>query len=132
MSKQKSKPNGAPSGQYFALPKVVMECEDFRGLTPSATKVLIVLASQYNGRNNGDLAATEKMMKKWGGMSQGTITKVTRELVDRNLIIRTREHRKHASGAAPALYALTWLCINVCPGKQLEVSDTLLAPRKFG
>lgn len=53
MAKVKHKLDWGPRGA-LALPKSLMELRDFRELTPSATKVLMALGCQYNGRNNGD------------------------------------------------------------------------------
>ena len=105
---------------FLALPRALMEHPDFRELTPSATKVLMVLGCQYNGKNNGDLAATATMMKPWGGMAKGTLAKALRELQARRIIYKTRYHRRGADGAKPTLYALSWLDIDPCPGKQLD------------
>ena len=58
MASKKPKLNWGPKGAWV-LPKSLMEHSDFRELTPSAMKILMVLGSQYNGRNNGDLSATK-------------------------------------------------------------------------
>ncbi len=108
-----------PKGAW-ALPKALMEHSDFRELSPSATKVLMMLGCQYRGKNNGDLAATVTMMKSWGCMAKGTLAKALRELLERRLIYKTRHHRRGEDGAKPALYALSWCEIDACPGKQLD------------
>lgn len=117
----KRKPNlvWGPKGAWV-LPKALMEHPDFRELPPSAMKVLMVLGCQYNGRNNGDLAATEKMLKDWDGMAKGTLAKALRELRERRIIYKTRVHQRGVDGAKPALYALSWLVIDPCPEKQLD------------
>ena len=119
MAKVKHKLDWGPRGA-LALPKSLMELRDFRELTPSATKVLMALGCQYNGRNNGDLAATKTMMKSWGGMAKGTLARALRELQERRIIYKTRHHRRGQDGAKPALYALSWADIDPCPGKQLD------------
>ena len=102
------------------LPKALMEHPDFRELSPSATKVLMVLGSQYNGRNNGDLAATATMLVSWGGMAKGTLARSLRELQARRIIYKTRYHRRGVDGAKPTLYGLSWVDIDPCTGKQLD------------
>lgn len=104
----------------LALPKALMEHPDFRELSPSATKVLMLLGCQYNGRNNGDLAATATMMEAWGGMAKGTLAKALRELQAKRLVYKTRYHRRGVDGAKPTLYALSWVDIDPCNGKQLD------------
>lgn len=91
----------------------------------------MVLGHQYRGRNNGDLAATHTMLSDWGGMAKGTLARALRELQTRDLIIKSREHRRGRDGAKPALYALTWLPVDDCPGKGLEISATTKARRKL-
>lgn len=119
MARGKTKLDWGPKGAWV-LPKSLMEHSDFRELTPSATKVLMALGCQYNGRNNGDLAATANTLKAWGGMAKGTLARALRELQERRIIYKTRNHQKGADGAKPALYALSWVEINPCPGKQLD------------
>lgn len=118
-------------GGYIALPKVVMEHDDFRSLAPSSLKVLMALMGQYNGGNNGDLSATHTTMRAWGGMSHTTLVKALRELQERQLIMKTRDALVGREGARCALYAITWQPIDPCGGK-LDVADTNTPPRKWG
>lgn len=108
----------------FALPKALMNLDDFRSLPPSALKVLIVLGHQYNGYNNGDLSASHNTLKEWGGMAESTLSKSLKILQDKNLIVKTRTNYKGKAGARCALYALTWNAINDCKDKNLELEPT--------
>lgn len=108
-----------------------MEHEDFRTLDPFALKVFMVLGSQFNGRNNGDLSATFEMLKHYGGMSKGRLAKSLRELRDRNLIHRTRDHIKHRSRAQCALYALSWRPVDDLPHKNLDENAVGKCPRSL-
>lgn len=130
MARRKHKAISSWPGGYLALPKVVMEHEDFRLLTSSGHKVLMALAAQYNGRNNGDLSATHTTMKAWGGMAHGTLCKALRELQERNLVLKSREAFKGREASRCALYAITWQPIDPCDGK-LDVADTTTPPRKW-
>lgn len=130
MAKKKRDRVSTPGG-FLALPKLLMESRDFRELSPSALKVLLVLGGQYRGWNNGDLAATHSMMKEWGGMAEGTLSKALKELQERNLITKTRDNRRGREGARCALYALTWERIDDCPGKELDVPPSIVAKRKL-
>lgn len=121
----------ATPGGFLALPKLLMEQRDFRELSPSAIKVLLVLGSQFKGDNNGNLAATHSMLKQWGGMAEGTLAKALKELQARDLIVKTRDNRRGREGARCALFALAWEPINDCPGKDLDVLPTIVAPRKL-
>lgn len=115
----------------LSLPKALMAQADFRDLSPSALKVLMVLGYQYNGRNNGDLAATHTMMESWGGMAKATLAGALKELQERNLITRTRQHNRSRDGARPTLFALSWEGIDQCPGKDLEVPPSPVPRRKL-
>jgi len=130
MAKKKPKVSWGPMGA-LSLPKALMAQTDFRELSPSALKVLMVLGYQFNGRNNGDLAATHTMMESWGGMAKATLAGALRELQERNLIVRTRQHNRSRDGAKPTLYAFTWEAIDECPGKDLEVPPSTVPTRKL-
>ncbi|MBD9411269.1 hypothetical protein [Stutzerimonas stutzeri] len=130
MAKKKPKVNWGPMGA-LSLPKALMTQSDFRDLSPSALKVLMMLGYQYNGRNNGDLSATHKMMKDWGGMAKATLASALKELLERNLIMRTRYYDRSRDGGRPALFALTWAGVDECPGKELEVPASAVPKRKL-
>ena len=131
MAKKKpAKSNWGPRGA-FAKPKVLMAQQEYREMSWAARKVLEVLEYQYNGRNNGNLAATHTMLAEWGGMSKTVLAASLRELQERNLIQKTREHNRVKDGASPTLYALAWLPIDECPGAGLEIGPTTVAHRKM-
>ena len=130
MPRKKHKVHWGPAGA-FAIPRLLMDSKDFRELSGSARKVLDVLGYQYNGNNNGNLAATHSMMNDWGGMAKATLAKSLQELQQRELIIKTRENYRGRDGARCALYALAWAPIDECPGKMLEVRATVTPPRKL-
>ncbi len=118
------------SGSFAALPHVVIDSADFRGLSGSALKVLVGLLRQYRGSNNGDLSASFTHAKAWGIGSKTTLANALEELQAAELITRTREGRFIKPGGCCALYAVTWRPIDECGGK-LEVSATITPPRKF-
>lgn len=118
-------------GQFVALPHVVLESPPYLSLRSSAKALLVDLAFQYNGRNNGDLTAAFGYMKKRGWSSKQTIANALRELVEVGLVIKTRQGKFQNPNACCDLYALTWQPIDECPGKNLEVSPSTTPPRKF-
>lgn len=126
---QKAK-NRRQSGGFSRLPAVLMDTEDFRMISGSAHKVLLALLRQYRGNNNGDLSIPFSEAKKWGIGSKATLQKAKQELIDRNLIIKTREGCFINPGAKCDLFAITWEPIDECGGK-LDVEPTTTAPRKF-
>lgn len=120
MARSRSKHKGrATSGGFLALPHAVMDSPAFRGLSAHALKLLIDLAAQYRGANNGDLSAAWAVMRERGWKSRDTLAKALRELLEAGLIERTREGGRPGKGGnrVCALYALTWLAIDDCNGK---------------
>ncbi|MHC8358009.1 hypothetical protein ACYZTL_23005 [Pseudomonas sp. LB3P81] len=110
-------------GRVLALPYRMLVLPAFDNLTPKAIAVLIKLAKNYNGSNNGDLSCTAQMMAKGRPMDAKTLASALQELIEAGLIVRTREYRKgrEKGMARCALYAVTWAAIDECPGKDLEV-----------
>lgn len=75
------------------------------------------LPPPHNGRNNGDLSASFKIMLKRDWKSESTLSRALDALLESNLIVKTREgwfQGEHSSRCA--LYAVTWLGINDCAG----------------
>jgi hypothetical protein len=114
---------------FLHLHKPLLLCPDFQSLNAHSLKLLICIGSQYNGYNNGDLAATRKVLKKlgWFSTSNQLLTKCLKELQDKNLIILTKQGGLHMG---PNLFALMWQPIDECSGK-LDVEPTSTPPRSF-
>jgi hypothetical protein len=127
MARTREKMKGRRSGgRFLSLPHVVLEHTDFVSLSNKAVKLLVDIAMQYNGNNNGDLCATFSIMKKRNWSSNDQLQKALKELRNKNFVVLTRQGgRKLAS-----LYAITWKPIDECKGK-LDVKSTKLAPRSF-
>lgn len=105
-------------GGFVRLPWSVLKSRAFIQASPYARMLLIDLAMQYRGDNNGDLCAAWKLMQPRGWRSEETLQKAKRELLDLGLIVETRK------GARPnkaSLYAVTWFALDPCGGK-LEMS----------
>ena len=126
MAKSYSKSKGrtdAPGG-FSGVPRVVMSHPDYKGLSGNGSKLLFELASQFKGKNNGDLTAAYGVLKHRGFNSKETVTRATHELIKSGLIIETRKGRFMNPGACCALYALCWQAIDECPGKNLDVAPS--------
>jgi hypothetical protein len=106
---------------FLMLRHDVINNENFRTLTARATKLLIDMASQYRGNNNGDLAATWSLLRKRGWNSKDQIAKGLAELLRRGWIVQCKQGMR--TPPVPTLYALTWLAIDECGGK-LDRSST--------
>ncbi|WXG51455.1 MAG: hypothetical protein RNU03_11300 [Candidatus Sedimenticola sp. (ex Thyasira tokunagai)] len=110
-------------GSFIAIPKIVVESEQYSKLSSHSVKLLIDLSAQYNGSNNGDLCAAWSMMVKRGWRSKGTLYRAVSELITTGFILLTRQGGKHKA----SLYAVTFKPIDECKGK-LEVKATVVAP----
>ena len=103
---------GTKIGEAFiAMPYSVLNSGSFISLS-AKVKLLMDLASQYRGDNNGDLAAAWKLMRPRGWKSEDTLNKAKRELVATGLIY---EARKGRCPNVCSLYALTWRPFNPSP-----------------
>ena len=111
---------------FLSLPHNVLDHDSFRTLSPRATKLLIDIAAQYRGYNNGDLYAPLSVMKKRGWKSNDQLFKARKELLDRGLILTSRQGGRNKA----SLFALTWLQIDDCKGK-LDIQSTTVAPHNW-
>ena len=118
--------------QSFAgIPRSVILHPDYLNLNGNAVRLLVDLAFQFRGRNNGDLTTAFHVLKKRGWKSRQTIDRAKHQLLENSFIIETRSGRFLNPGGRCALYALTWLPIDECQGKSLEVGPTATPKRLF-
>ena len=130
-SKRKRGQGRTTTGRFVLIPHAVLENSSFINLRPRAVRLLLDVALQYNGRNNGDFTVAWGCMEKRGWSSKDTLSKAVQDLVKADLIVKTRTGRFMNPGARCDLYAITWKAIDECPGKDLEVAPTATPPRKF-
>ena len=93
----------------MALPYCILEHENYIRLSGTATKLLIDIFMQYNGKNNGSFKATWDYMKhKRGWRSEETLNLAKQELIHYGFILCVKAGglRSHS------LYAVTWLQID--------------------
>jgi hypothetical protein len=109
-----------------------MQSADFKGLPGNAVKLLMALAYQYRGSNNGNLIVAWSIMKRdFGFRSQETVTRAKNQLEAARIIVQTRTPKFFNPGGQCALYAVTWQSIDECPGRRLEVKPTIKPWRDF-
>ena len=111
------------TGSFLRLPHHVLQHETFKTLSTRATKLLIDIAAQYRGSNNGDLSATLSLMRDRGWNSSDQLNKAKKELVEKDVIRVARQGGLNKCN----LYALTWFPIDECKGK-LDIASTITAP----
>jgi hypothetical protein len=114
---------------YAGIPRVVMDCPDYTSLGGNAIRLLIEMAYQFKGHNNGDLCPAWTLMQKRGFSSKETLSNALAELVAAEMLVLTRQgtFRKNS----PSLYAVTWLPIDDFPDKNMELASTISPMRKF-
>ncbi len=111
---------------FLSLPHNVLDHDSFRTLSPRATKLLIDIAAQYRGCNNGDLCAPLSVMRKRGWKSNDQLFKARKELLDRGLILTSRQGGLNKC----SLFALTWFQIDDSKDK-LDTPSTDVAPHNW-
>jgi len=104
-------------GSFLSIPHQVLKSDAFSSLNAISVKLLIDLAAQYRGTNNGDLCCAWTLMKVRGWKSRDTLCKALRELERSGFILKTRQGGRNKA----SLYAITWKGIDECKGK-LDVS----------
>ena len=115
-------------GSFLMLPHAVLRSDNFKALSPKAVKLLLDIAVQYNGKNNGDLQATWRFMKPRGWKSRDTLSSGIRELLHYGFVEKTRQGYMNVC----SLYALTWCRIDDCGDKFDEgIKPTLVGSGEF-
>jgi hypothetical protein len=102
---------------FVALPFVVIDSPGYRAASHTARSLLLDLARQFRGHNNGKLTACRKYLGPLGWRSNDVIVRARRELIDCRLIVETRK------GARPnraAWYALAWQKLDVTVGLEID------------
>jgi hypothetical protein len=95
---------------FVGFIRSVLDSPALYKLKPHAYKLLVDLASQYRGNNNGDLTAAWAVLSKRGWRSKTTLWRCKAELINAGLIYVTRK------GHMPStcdLLALTWFPLDV-------------------
>jgi hypothetical protein len=110
----KSKRDG---DRYIALPHVVIDSPSYRALGHPARALLIDIARQYTGNNNGRLVACAKYLRPLGWNSNDTVSRALAELRAQALLIETR------MGMRPnraAWFALAWYSLDKADGMDID------------
>ena len=88
---------------FVMFPCHVLDHEVFKTLSKRATKLVIDIASQYRGHNNGDLCAPLSLMRERGWNSSDQLEKAKNELIEKDVILVARQGGRNKAN----LYALT-------------------------
>ncbi len=117
MAKRFKKAPEAVSGSFSAMPHGVMDSNAFQGAGHPARSLLYELIRQLSGRNNGHLQLTSPWLKKRGWNSADVVQRAKGELLDRGLIVLTRQG---GLNSGPCQYGVTWLHISNFVGLDLS------------
>ncbi|MCL1483659.1 MULTISPECIES: hypothetical protein [unclassified Marinobacter] len=109
----------AGNGRFLAIPHSVLNSDAYRGLKGWGVRLLVDIAGQYNGKNNGDLCAAMTVMEPRGWKSNSSLGTALSALLAAGLIEQTRQGGRNRC----SLYAVTWHSIDDCGGK-LDVRPT--------
>jgi len=119
-NKSKKAPLEAVTGTYTAVPHTLLDSAAFQGASHRAKALLFELIRQHAGKNNGHFHLAISWLKKRGWLSADQIQKAKVELLERNLIIKTR---LGGLGAGGDLYAVTWLPISNFVGLDIQAKN---------
>lgn len=95
--------------RFVVLPHIVVDSPSYRDLSHTARSLLVDIARQYTGSNNGRLVACTKYLRPMGWKSNDTITRALKDLKEAMLLIETRMgYRPNRA----AWYALGWYVLD--------------------
>ena len=100
--------NRRSTSTFMMIPTSVLKSSKFIGLSLKARALLWDIGAEYNGYNNGHLAATWPMMKRRNWKSKQTLQNAVDELVAAGMIDCTR----HGFRGTPNLFGFTWVAIH--------------------
>ena len=110
MSRKRGKKNN--TGRFAGIPTSVMGTQQFIDLSSNEKALLLELAFQYGGYNNGNLTACYTVMKKRGWAS-ASLWRSLSGLIHTGFVVVTRQGIKQRG--CPTLLALTYQPIDEPP-----------------
>lgn len=102
---------------FVALPTVVLDSPGYRALSHTARSLLVDIARQYTGHNNGKLVACAKYLAPMGWKSNNTVQNALQQLLACGLVVETR---KGGFPNTAAWYALAWCDLD--QGEALDIN----------
>ena len=107
-AKQLRNKGRANRGPFIAMPRAVIDSPAWAAMNAHEVKLLMDLAAQFRGSQNGDLSAAWALMHKRGWASRDTLAKALAGLLAKGFITRTRQGGRRVC----SLYAVSWEGIN--------------------
>lgn len=115
MGRERTK--GGIKGRFLALPHTVMDAAAFINLSAPATRLLLDIARQYVGTNNGQLLCTLSVLKRRGWSSNDTLIRARRDLESAGFIQQTRLPMMPRRAA---WYGITWRPLDYVPEMDIK------------
>lgn len=106
----KAKGRSQTGGRFALLPLSVLKDPAVTSLDPAVRWVLVALAAQYSGGNNGAISLTLPVAREYGIRSSDTLRRGLSELCERRLIEKT--FQGSYTPPLPARYAINWQPLN--------------------
>lgn len=97
--------------RFALIPSEVIHSDNWARASKPCRALIVDVASQYSGYNNGDLTASITVLRPLGWTSPGTIKELLREADYYGLLVLTRQGGL-LIGAS--LFALGWKPVNPC------------------
>ena len=104
------------SGHFALLPVTVLSTDAVKTLHHAAFRVLVLLAAEYNGHNNGAVGLTRSQVAVNGIGSDHTLYSALRTLEKRGLSEQT--YPASRVPPRPTMYALTWISVDATEWSQ--------------
>lgn len=121
MAERKQKrPLESINGLYAAIPHAVLDGAAFKGARYPAKALLHDLIRQHSGNNNGHLHLSFSWLEGRCWKSRDVIQRARAELIERGLLIQTRQGGLNIGASR---YALTWLSISNFVGLDIRGKD---------
>ena len=111
--------NRASHADFIGISRDAANSAAFITLSHVTRALYVDLRRQYNGHNNGDICAADGVLEKYG-WSHSTIHKHLKPLLDRGLIVKTRQGGIGAMSRTPCLYGFTDEAIQANPVKGIS------------
>jgi hypothetical protein len=118
--KKQKRPVESINGPYSAIPHAVLDSASFKGASHPAKAMLFDLMRQHNGKNNGHLHLSFSWLQSRGWKSRDVIQRARAELIQRGLLIQTRQGGLNIGASR---YAVTWLHITNYVGLEIQGKD---------
>jgi hypothetical protein len=94
-------------GRFLALPFNLIESRAFMSLSRAGVQVFFALYARYNGKNNGQIEASIRLLAKVCRLSFPTTQRAVGELIRKGFIVCTQRSWFHCKDRKGSLYALT-------------------------